>query len=268
MFKNVLNIQLKTSIDIFNIKKCCHIAEKTLSYLKQFISPGISTSKLDAIATEYILDHKAQPALKGYKGFPCAICASVNNIAAHGIPSDIILKTGDIITVDITVALDGWYGDAAWTYLVGDCDIRIQKLLKAAWQSSLAGIFAVKAGRSIGDIGYYVMKTANRSGCAVIEEFGGHGIGRAMHEDPIIPHIGKKGSGIQIVPGMVFTIEPILTFGKSDILFLDDGWTIAMKDGSCTAQFEHTVAVFKDRIEILTFSEKFIKNYIDTPPYF
>jgi len=268
MFKNVLNIQLKTSSDIDNIKKCCRIAEGTLSYLKQFILPGISTSRLDTLAHQYILAHKAQPALKGYKGFPGAICTSVNQIAAHGIPSTITLKAGDIVTIDLVVSREGWYGDAAWTYLVGDCDKKILKLLNAAWQSTLAGIFAVKAGRSIGDIGYYVMKTAKKLGCSVIEDFGGHGIGREMHEDPTIPHIGKKGMGMQIVPGMVFTIEPILTTGKPDFLFLNDGWTIMMKDKSCTAQFEHTIAVFKDRIEILTFSEKFIKNYIDTPPYF
>jgi len=268
MFKNILNIQLKTTLDIMNIRKSCRIAEQTLHYLKTYIIPGVSTAHLDRLATEYIISQQAIPALKGFNGFPGAICTSVNHTAAHGIPCDLPLQAGDIITIDTTVLLNGWYGDAAWTYLVGECDSRTKNLLQAAWQASLAGIFSVKAGRKIGDVGYYVMKTAKRFECTVIEDFGGHGIGRAMHEDPIIPHVGTKNSGLQILPGMVFTIEPILTCGNPEISFQEDGWTITMQDKSITAQFEHTIAVFKDRVEILTFQEKFSRNNIDYPPYF
>ena len=268
MFKNRYDIPLKTSIDIFHIRKSCRIVEKTLIYLKQFIVPGITTGELDRKAEQFILEQKARPALKGFDGFPAVICTSVNTVAAHGIPSSQVLCSGDILTIDLSVELDGWYGDAAWTYLVGEGDTSTRHLLKAAWQASLAGVLAVKAGGRLGNPGYFISKTAKRLGCCVLEGFGGHGIGRQLHEDPVIPHFGKKNTGMRIVPGMVFTIEPILSLGKIQTNIGHDGWAIQTVDDCITAQFEHTVAVFKDKVEILTFSEKINQKTIDYPPYF
>jgi methionyl aminopeptidase len=248
------DIPLKTSVDVARIRRSCRVAEKTLQYLKQFIKPGITTLGLDSLACEFIEKNHALPSLKGYEGFPGCICTSVNNVASHGIPSDYSLMDGDIITVDVTVSIDGWHGDAAWTYFVGADSPDKRRLIKASWQATLSGIRSIVSGGHMGDIGNAIFLNAEKYGCSVMKEYVGHGIGRSMHEEPKVPHLGEKGSGIRIVPGMVFTVEPIITLGSPDSLIIEDGWTIITGDNSLSAQFEHTVAVFRDRIEILTLS--------------
>jgi methionyl aminopeptidase len=262
------HIRLKTSVDVARIRKSCKIAENLLKYLKSFVKEGINTRALDSIAEKFIREQGGTPALKGYKGFPAAICTSVNNVAAHGIPGDYVLSNGDIITIDVTVSVNGWHGDAAWSYLVGEGSPDRRRLLKTAWRSTIAGILAVTSGGHMGDIGYAVSSTAGKYGCSVIPEYVGHGIGQQLHEDPCVPNIGTQGTGLAIVPGLVFTVEPIINLGASTARVIEDGWTIVTEDDCLTAQFEHTVAVFRDRVEILTFSEQNILESLDYPPVF
>ena len=266
------NIPLKTSIDVAHIRKSCRIIENCLRHLQQFIAPGLKTQDLNEFADEFIRLRGAIPSLKGYNGFPGSICTSVNNVAAHGIPSDYILQQGDVLSVDITVSVDGWYGDAAWSYIVGEGDADRKRLLRASWKSTLAGIDAIISGfpanLCFGDVGHVIQTTASDYGCTILEDYVGHGIGESMHEEPMVPHFGKPGTGQRIIPGMVFTIEPIVTLGDKQGHLIDDGWTLVTTDNSLTAQFEHTLAVFKDRVEILTFSLEDMTTYLDFPPFF
>ena len=262
------DIPLKTSIDVARIRRSCRIVEDTLRFLKDFIAPGISTGEIDRETEGYLSSRGARSALKGYKGFPKSICASVNNVAAHGIPGDYRLEPGDLISVDLTIIKDGWHGDAAWTFSVSRAEPDTKRLISTAWQTNLAGIMAIRAGAKLGDIGHAISNMARKHGCVVLQDYVGHGIGEAIHEEPRIPNVGEKGQGMRIVPGMVFTVEPIITLGDEEVMVLDDGWTVVTTDGSYAAQFEHTVAVFKDRIEILTASGFDIRKHLDQPPYF
>jgi methionyl aminopeptidase len=261
-------ILLKTSVEMQRIRRPSRVLEELFRDLRAKIVPGVTTKKLSAYCEQSILAKKALPALKGYRGFPAAICASVNHVAVHGIPNDTPLCAGDIITVDITISIDGWHSDSAWTYIVGETSEENRRLIKAAWKATIAGILAVKAGGRFGDIGAAIERTAKGFGYSILEDFAGHGIGRALHEDPIVVHTGTRGVGQPIVPGMVFTIEPILCLGKPEVRTLEDGWTVTMRDGSPAAQFEHTIAVFRDRTEIMTYTADGIHANIDSPPFF
>jgi methionyl aminopeptidase len=258
-------VPLKTSLDVDGIRKACRLAEMTLHYLREFTRPGVSSLELDRLAGGFLQDHGARGALDN--GFPGTVCVSVNNVAVHGVPSaDEILADGDIVTVDLTVELEGWCGDAAWSYLVGDGSPEHLRLLAAAWRACVRGVAAVRAGAWMGDIGHAVQQEADRQGCRVIEEFAGHGIGRRVHEDPLVPHVGRPGTGRRILPGMVLTVEPTLTIGEGRVDRSGDGWGLRVRDGMPTAQFEHTVAVFRDRTEVLTFSRE-LREWADFPPY-
>ena len=259
-------ISLKTSVDVARVRRACRMAEKCLRYLAPCVRPGISTEELDRLAGRFLEENGAQPALRGYRGFPGIICASVNNVAAHGIPSNRMLENGDILSIDITVSVNGWHGDAAWTFIVGEGSPDARRVVKAAWAASLAGIRAATAGQRLGDLGAAIQDCARRHGCSVIEDYVGHGIGKLMHEDPVVPNVGVPDTGLRIVPGMVFTVEPMLTLGASDVHVLGDGWTLVTTDGSLAAQFEQTVAVFRDYTEVLTFSHGEIFEHLDFPP--
>lgn len=259
-------ISLKTSVDVARVRRACRLAEKCLRYLAPCVRPGISTAELDRLAGRYLEENGAESALRGYRGFPGFICTSVNNVAAHGIPSNRELESGDVLSIDITTKVNGWHGDAAWTFLLGEATPDGRRLLKAAWSASLAGIRAAVAGSRIGDVGAAIQETARRFGCSVIEDYVGHGIGKVMHEDPMVPNIGAPDTGLRIVPGMVFTIEPMLNLGGSGVHVSNDGWTLVTTDGSLSAQFEQTVAVFRDYTEVLTFSHGDIFSSLDFPP--
>ena len=259
-------ISLKTSVDVAHVRRACRMAERCLRYLAPCVQPGISTAALDRLAGRFLEENGALPALRGYRGFPGVICASVNNVAAHGIPSERLLEQGDVLTIDITVSLNGWHGDAAWTFLAGEGTPDGRRVVKAAWNACIAGVRAAATGGRVGDVGAAVAEEARRHGCSVIEDFVGHGIGRAMHEDPMIPNVGVADTGLRIVPGMVFTVEPMLTLGARDVRLLGDGWTLVTTDGSLSAQFEHTVAVFRDYTEVLTFSRGRLFDSPDLPP--
>ena len=261
-------VPLKTSIEVARIRRSCHLVEDTLKYLAEMICEGISTGELDRLAEEYIVGRGGIPALKGYRGFPNAICASINNVAAHGIPDGQRLERGDVVSIDTTIELNGWHGDAAWTYIVGKATPDTERLVRAAWQANLAGLMSIEAGASLGDVGSAISRAANSMGCSVIQDYVGHGIGKELHEDPYVPNYGERGQGQRIVPGMVFTVEPIVSLGDKKVRVLEDGWTVITVDGSLTAQFENTVAVFKDRIEILTLSSQTVATHIDLPPVY
>ncbi len=243
-------IPLKTSRDVDSIRISCRIASETLAHLYNYIKPGISTVELERIASDFIRKRGAVSAVENH--FPGAICTSINQVVAHGIPSGYRLKVGDILTVDVAVSVSGWYGDAAWSYVVGHGSSDSLQLYNAARKAVLAGVHAVRTGERIGDIGAAVLRSAKYSGCTVIEEFVGHGIGQSLHEEPDVPHVGKEGEGIRIAPGMVITVEPAVSLGSGGIRTGADGWTMMTADGSKAAQFEHTVAVFRDYTEVLT----------------
>ncbi len=261
-------IILKTSLDVSHIRKPCRIAEELLFSLNSFIRPGITTMDIEIYGEKFIAVRKGVAALKGYKGFPRALCISVNNIAAHGIGGSYVIQDGDVVTVDTTVGVDGWYGDAAWTYVAGSADSSRKRLVKAAWKSMLAGIGAARAGNRLGDIGSAVQRCAARHGCSVLEDLAGHGIGRDIHEEPVVYNFGKGGKGQPVVPGMVFTIEPILTLGGKTMKIHTDNWSIITSDSSLSAQFEATVAVFSQHTEVLTLNGINLEKYIDFPPMF
>jgi methionyl aminopeptidase len=259
-------ISLKTSVDVARIRRASRVAERCLRYLAPCVRPGISTLELDHLASTFLEETGALSALRGYKGFPGCICTSVNNVAAHGIPTNRELEDGDVLSIDITVSVNGWHGDAAWTFLVGEGIPDSRRLLRAAWTASLMGIRAAVAGSRIGDVGAAIQDAARRFGCTVIEDYVGHGIGRAMHEDPMVLNFGTADTGLRIVPGMVFTVEPMLNLGRRDVHVSSDGWTLVTSDGSLSAQFEHTVAVFRDYTEVLTYSHGDIFESLDFPP--
>jgi methionyl aminopeptidase len=261
-------VSLKTSVDVARIRRACRVAEACLVFLQEHVRPGVTTGRLDELAEGFIRDHGAVPSLHGYRGFPRSICVSVNNVAAHGIPGGTPLEDGDVVSIDITASVDGWHGDAAWTYLAGEGGPDARRLVRAAWTACLAGVKAVRAGGRFGDVGSAIQAAARRHGCSVIEDYVGHGIGRAMHEDPMVLNFGERDTGTRIVAGMVFTVEPMVNLGGPDVRLAGDGWTLVTRDGSFSAQFEHTVAVFRDYTEVLTFSRGDILSHVDFPPYF
>ena len=259
-------VSLKTSIDVARIRRACRVAEDSLRFLAGHIRPGVTTVELDRQAALFLDKHNAVAALRGYRGFPGCICASVNNVAAHGIPTSRALEEGDLLSLDITVNVDGWFGDAAWSFIVGKGSPDTRRLLRAAWRATLSGVKAARAGNRIGDIGSAIQKVAKGFGCSVIEDYVGHGIGRAMHEDPMVLNFGTADTGMRIVPGMVFTVEPMLNLGGREVHVTGDGWTLVTGDGSLSAQFEHTVAVFRDYTEVLTYSRGDLFESLDFPP--
>lgn len=249
------NVKLKTSLEVARILKSCRIIESIFNELGNFIVPGISTGEIETFCKNSMNKKHAISSAFGYNGFPSTICTSVNTIAVHGLPGKYKLKEGDIITVDIILNVDGWHGDGAYTYLIGNVSNDLRRLYKAAKAATYAGIKAARAGKRIGDIGFAVSAAASRWGCTVIDELAGHGIGLDIHEDPVILPVGEMNMGLPIVPGMVFTIEPVLTLGSGETTTLDDSWSIVTSDGQDTAQFEHTIAIFGKRTEVLTNSK-------------
>ena len=246
------DVRLKTSPEIARIRKSCKIIESIFNDIEPFIAPGTSTNVIAEICKASMDKKLAKSSALGYKGYPSIICTSVNSVAVHGIPGEYILKEGDILTLDIILNTDGWHGDGAYTYIVGEGDADTLRLYRAAKEATYAGIKAARAGNRLGDIGFAISKTAARWGCSILESLAGHGIGLDVHEDPVVLPVGEPHVGMPIVPGMVFTIEPVLTLGSGKIGTLEDGWSIITSDGRQTAQFEHTIAIFGMRTEVLT----------------
>ena len=225
---------------------------KTLAEVGKHIRPGIRTIELDKIAEEFIRDHGAIPAFKGYEGFPGSLCVSVNDAVVHGIPGNYELRDGDIVSVDCGTILNGYVGDSAYTFTVGEVSEEIRLFLQRSKESLYKGIEQAVAGNRIGDIGYAVQSYVEQFGYGVVRELVGHGVGRKMHEDPQVPNYGKRGTGTKLAEGMVIAIEPMITFGKRNIVQERDGWTIKTKDRMPAAHFEHDVAVRNGKAEILS----------------
>lgn len=245
-------IRLKNESDIVGIRKAGKLVVDTLRLTEEYIKPGITTDDINTLVHEHTIKNGARPAPLNYRGFPKSVCTSVNEVICHGIPSNRMLVEGDIVNVDITSILDGYYADANMTFFVGECSADAHKIVNIARESLKRGLSAVKPDNTIGDIGYEIQRYAEGEGASVVREFIGHGIGKVFHEPPDIPHFGKPHTGITLVPGMVFTVEPMVNLGKRFLRVLDDQWTAVTRDGSLSAQFEQTLVVTEDGCEVLT----------------
>ena len=245
-------IHYRTDSEIELLRNAALLVGKTLGEVGKHIRPGIRTIELDKIAEEFIRDHGAIPAFKGYEGFPGSLCISVNDAVVHGIPGNYELRDGDIVSVDCGTILDGYVGDSAYTFTVGEVSEEIKLFLQRSKESLYKGIEQAVSGNRIGDIGYAIQSYVEQFGYGVVRELVGHGVGRKMHEDPQVPNYGRRGTGTKLSEGIVIAIEPMITFGKKDIIQERDGWTIKTKDRMPAAHFEHDVAVRNGKAEILS----------------
>ena len=240
-----------------------NLASKTLDMLTGEIKAGVSTNKIDKLGYEYIRDNGGYSAPLFYRGFPKSLCTSLNHVICHGIPGERILDEGDILNVDVTAIVDGFYGDTSRMYSIGKISVKAQNLIDATYESLMKSIKILKPGLKLGDIGHEIQNYVEARGFSVVRDFCGHGIGDNFHEPPNILHYGKKNTGAELKPGMTFTIEPMINSGKYEVKILDDGWTAVSKDKSLSAQFEHTVGIKDNGYEIFTES---VNGYVK-PPY-
>ncbi len=245
-------IRLKDNKDIDGIRECGKLVLKTIDLVESTLRPGMATEEINKLVHEFTVKNGAKPAPLKYRGFPKSVCVSVNEVICHGIPGDRILQDGDIVNVDVTSILNGYYADANKTFFIGTPGEDARKIVRIARESMYAGIASVKPGNTVGDIGRAIQGLAENEGASVVREFVGHGVGFQFHEAPQIPHYGKKGEGVALVPGMVFTIEPMINLGKKELRILRDKWTAVTKDRSLSAQFEQTILVTADGYESLT----------------
>lgn len=245
-------ISVKSVAQIDKMKRAGEIVALTHELMRKNISDGVTTKELDRIAEEFIRSKGAVPSFKNYNGYPASICASVNDVVIHGIPGDCVLKNGDIVGIDIGAYIDGYHGDSANTYPVGEISKEAADLIAAAKGGFEAGIAQAVAGNRVGDISAAVQKYVEDRGYTVVREFVGHGVGEKMHEDPEVPNYGRPGHGPRLCPGMTVAVEPMINAGRKDVLMLDDDWTVVTADGSLSAHYEHTIAVTKGEPVLLT----------------
>ncbi len=231
------------------------IAAGALDEVLKIIKPGIKTNQIDKLCYEYLNDHGAYSAPLFYRGFPKSCCTSTNHIVCHGIPSDKVLKDGDIVNVDVTAIKDGWHGDTSRTFEIGEVSIKAKKLVQTTYDAMMKAIKIIKEDVFLGDIGATIQNHVEAEGFSVVQDFCGHGIGQQFHKEPNVLHYGKEGTGERIKAGMIFTVEPMINLGKYETKTLNDGWTAVTKDKSLSAQFEHTVGVTKEGCEIFTLSK-------------
>jgi len=249
-------IIIKSPEEIQKIYVSSQIAGKVLKFIEPHVTAGTTTNELNDLCHNFILEQDAIPSPLNYRGFPKSICTSVNQVICHGIPNETPLKTGDILKIDVATLFNGFHGDTCKTFQVGKTSRAARDLVQCTQEALFKGIEAVKIGATFGDIGHAIQSFAEAKGYSIVREFCGHGIGKNFHEDPYVTHYGKKGSGPKIKEGMVFTIEPMLNQGKKEIVTLDDNWTVETKDKKLSAQFEHTIAVTKDGVRILSLIEE------------
>jgi methionyl aminopeptidase len=248
-----MGIPLLKGTEIDRLRLAGQAAAGTLAHIASRLAPGITTEDINAWVREDTARRGGTPSQLGYKGFPATVCTSRNSVVCHGIPrADERLAPGDIINVDVTTCLDGFHGDTSATFFIGEVSPEARHLVDVARRCRAAGIAVVRHGAKLGDIGAAIQELAHAEGCSVVEEFGGHGIGRSMHGPPHVPHVGRKGTGITLRSGMVLTVEPMVNLGRPEIRLLPDGWTVVTADGSLSAQFEHTVLVTREGCEVLT----------------
>jgi methionyl aminopeptidase len=256
-------IYYKTREEIELIRISSLLVGKTLAEVAKIIKPGVTTLQLDKIAEEFIRDNDASPSFKGYGGFPNSLCTSVNDAVVHGIPNNVPLKEGDIVSVDCGVFKNDFHGDSAYTFEIGDVNPEIKNLLKVTKECLDKALEVSVSGNRIGDIGYAVQQHAENNSYGVVRDLVGHGLGRSLHEKPEVPNYGKRGRGYKMKEGLVLAIEPMINMGVKDVVQLKDGWTIVTKDGKPSAHFEHDVAVMKGKVEVLStfeFIEEVLNN--------
>ena len=256
-----MNTDFKESFE--KMRKAGSLAADTLDAVTNYVKPGVTTNKLDKICYEYIRDNGGYSAPLFYRGFPKSCCTSTNHIVCHGIPGNKYLVEGDIINIDVTAIIDGWHGDTSRMFYIGEVSIKSKNLISATYNAMMEAISKIKSGIHLGDIGNAIQTYVEKKGYSVVRDFCGHGIGKIFHEPPNILHYGKKGEGIKLETGMMFTVEPMINEGSFSTKMLKAGWTAVTKDKSLSAQFEHTIGVTDNGFEIFTKSKKKFEN----PPY-
>ncbi len=245
------------------MRKAGHLAALALDIMAEHVKPGVTTDALDRLAFDFAMDHKAYPAPLGYRGYRKSICTSINHVVCHGIPEAKPLREGDIVNIDVTLIVDGWHGDSSRMYGVGEVNRRAERLIEVTYESLMRGIDVVKPGATTGDIGWAIQEYAEGERCSVVRDFCGHGLGQLFHDEPNILHYGRRGEGAKLMPGMFFTIEPMINLGRPQVKILPDGWTAVTRDRSLSAQFEHTIGVTEAGCEIFTLSPAGLHR----PPY-
>lgn len=243
---------IKSPREIAAMREAGRIVAMTLREMGRMAVPGVTTGEMGRFAEDYIIRQGGVPAFKGYRGFPASACISVNDQVVHGIPGERELREGDIVSIDVGVILDGYHGDGAWTFSVGNVSEEARRLLKVTYGALLAGIAVARPGNRVGDVSHAVEQYVVARGMSVVRDYVGHGIGRAMHEEPQVPNFGPPGVGVVLRPGMTLAIEPMVNVGRPEVRVLSDGWTVVTADGSLSAHFEHTVAIGDGEPEILT----------------
>jgi len=244
---------LRSKEDIKRIRESGRILAACHREIAKIMKPGITTYEIDAFVERFLEKNGAYPEQKGYKGFPYATCASVNEVVCHGFPNERSLEAGDVVTIDMVVNKDGWLADSGWTYAVDQVSADVRRLMEHTHEALFKGIEAAQPGSTLGDVGYAIEQVAEREGYGIVKPLVGHGIGRALHEPPDVPNYGIPGRGLKLKEGMVITIEPVFTLGRSGAVFWeDDGWTISSADGSVGVQYEHTIAITREGPMILT----------------
>lgn len=246
------SITIHTPDDFEGMRKAGHLAARTLDHIAPYVKAGVTTDELNDVCHTFILDHGAIPAPLNYKGFPKSICTSVNHVVCHGIPSAKKLQNGDILNIDITVILDGWFGDTSRMFTIGKVPIKAQKLIDVTYEAMMRGIEIVRPGAHLGDIGHAIQSFVEPKGFSVVRDFCGHGLGRVFHAPPEVLHFGTPHTGLELQEGMFFTIEPMINAGRYEVKILQDGWTAVTRDKSLSAQFEHSLGVTATGVEIFT----------------
>ena len=234
--------------------KAGRLAAETLDMLVPHMVPGVSTAEINRLVHDFIVEHGGVPATLGYRGYAHSTCVSINHVVCHGIPSDKALKSGDIVNVDVTPIVDGWHGDTSLMYLIGDVPLKARKLVEVTYECLMLGIEQAKPGNHMGDVANAIQRHAEKHRYGVVRDFCGHGLGLLFHDAPEVVHVGRPGTGPELKPGMIFTIEPMINIGRPDVKLLDDGWTAVTRDRSLSAQFEHSIGITEEGCEIFTLS--------------
>lgn len=261
--ENVGKIKLYSPEDFEGMRRAGRLAAETLDFITPYVKQDVTTGELDRLCHEYITDHGAIPAPLNYRGFPKSICTSINHVVCHGIPGDRRLMKNDIMNIDVTVILDGWYGDTSRMFTIGKPKVKAKKLIETTYEAMMRGIAEVKPGARLGDIGAAIQEFAEGRRYSVVQDFCGHGLGRVFHDMPNVLHYGRRGEGAELRPGMFFTIEPMINIGTHEVKILQDEWTAVTTDRSLSAQFEHSCGVTEDGVEIFTTSPA----GLHCPPY-
>ncbi|MDQ1156352.1 methionyl aminopeptidase [Sphingomonas sp. SORGH_AS 950] len=234
--------------------KAGRLAAETLDMLVPHMVPGVATAEIDRLIHQFILERGGVPATLGYRGYTHSTCISINHVVCHGIPSEKTLKSGDIVNVDVTPIVDGWHGDTSRMYLIGDVPLKARKLVEVTYECLMLGIEQARPGNHMGDVANAIQRHAEKHRYGVVRDFCGHGLGLLFHDAPEVVHVGRPGTGPELKPGMIFTIEPMINIGRPDVKLLDDGWTAVTRDRSLSAQFEHSIGITEDGCEIFTLS--------------